>query len=372
LKNKKLSELGKQIESSFKFFVGVYCRSVLVTYVIYYLAYILESMFVQKIRFDEQANLLWIITFCVSFFVTFILGSTERKIERPQSERRLATFGEIFASYIKKNFVWEIVCFVTVVFGSMMFRNLFPFCITYKYTSQTVGFILCSVLTAVMQILGISVAIKSKRPKSSYAPWYKLSLWMGVTFLLFLLFTPTSYGSEPRNIPLFYAFLWIAIITFMVRFLIRVIRLSSYANKLKLHKARDVKCNYFKIPRRCDISYTMRGERVNVAFLYRVEKMARHYFEDAYTIRRFLGMAVSNRSIGRARLSRITSWMEIGEIRLPWREIKENERYILVWKNFPSEIADENSRENTIGNNDLAANKILILKTENFKEYIAK
>jgi hypothetical protein len=223
-----------------------------------------------------------------------------------------------------------------------------------------------------MQIIGIMVAIKSESRKKSYAPWYKLSLLAGVTLVLFILFVPSYHGSEPRNMPLFYVCIWCLIIYVFVKFIVRVARISKYANKLRLRKARDVKCNYFKLRGKSDISYTMSGERINVVFLYRVEKLARHYFEDCYTIRRFLRLGIATRGGGSARMSSIAHWTEIGEIRLPWKEVKDNEKYIVVWKNFPTEIADENSRSNSLGNNDLAAGKILILNMESFKKLISK
>ena len=359
----------KQAESALKFLLDVYCRSTIVTLLFYYLVYVVDALTLQAVKTEQQSMLVWGVSYLVSFVVVFLYESAERKIEVPETSRRVVTTGEIIGHHLSKCFVWELTCFVVVLFSALFLRELFPFSIIVKSTSGVVRFIACATITLVIQFVGIMIAIRSKNYKISYAPWYKLGLLAGITLVFFILFVPSHHGAEPRNMPLFYACVWGAVLYLFIRFIIRASRLSKYANKLKLRKARDVKCNYFKRRGTPDISYTMKGKRINVAFIYRVEKQARHYFEDCQTIRRFFRMGVATRGLA-GRMSSISRWTEISEIRLPWREIKENEKYIVVWKRFPTEIADENSRSSSLGNNDVAAGKILILNIDSFNDFI--
>ena len=362
----------KKAESALKFLLDVYCRATILTLLVYYIVYVVDALTLQAVKTEQQSMLVWGVSYLVSFVVVSLYKSAERKINAPDANRRVVTTGEILAHYFLEYLGYELTYFIFVVFSALFLEELFPYSIIVENTSGAMEFISCAAITLLTQIVGIMIAIRSKNRKSSYAPWYKLGLLAGVTLVFFILFVPSYHGAEPRNMPLFYACVWGAVLYLFIRFIIRASRLSKYANKLKLRKARDVKCNYFKRRGTPDISYTMKGERINVVFLYRIEKQARHYFEDCQTIRRFFRMGVAARGLASGRMSSISRWTEISEIRLPWREIKENEKYIVVWKRFPTEIADENSRSSSLGNNDVAAGKILILNIDSFNSFIQK
>ena len=362
----------KKVESALKFLIDVYCRSTIVTLLLYYLVYVIDALTLRAVKTEQQSMLVWGISYLVSFIVISVYKSAERKINVPNTNRRVMTTGEMLAHYFAEYFGWEITYFIFVVFSALFLEELFPYSIIVENTSGAIEFISCAAITLITQLLGIMIAIRSKSRKLSYAPWYKLGLLAGVTLVFFVLFVPSYHGAEPRNMPLFYACIWGTVIYLFIRFIIRVSRLSKYANKLRLRKARDVKCNYLKLRGKPDISYTMKGERINVVFLYRIEKQARHYFEDCQTIRRFFRMGVATRGMASGRMSGVARWTEISEIRLPWGEIKENEKYIVVWKRFPTEMADENSRNSSLGNNDVAVGKILILNIDTFNDFIKK
>ena len=70
-------DMGKQAESALKFFVDVYCRSIMVTILLYYFVYIVDSITLQAVKTEQHSILVWGISYLVSFFVISLCKSAE-------------------------------------------------------------------------------------------------------------------------------------------------------------------------------------------------------------------------------------------------------------------------------------------------------
>jgi hypothetical protein len=142
---------------------------------------------------------------------------------------------------------------------------------------------------------------------------------------------------------------------------------------LTAKKARDMKFNYLNLPWKSDISYILLGKKYNVSVFFKIKKKARYYFEDENTLTLFVSRRSAFKTrINTANVSKQILWSAVKCVRLPWKkDISESpEEYITVFNQFPTELADNSSREATLGNNDLALGKIHVFNLEGYIDFL--
>lgn len=197
----------------------------------------------------------------------------------------------------------------------------------------------------------------------------KVVLSAGIFFAALLLFIPTSSG-EIRNLPLLLLTTFLIAATFIFRMLKRFSLLVKIKNAAKSMGAQNIQCRYFRLPfnrfGKYDVIFKLGKKRYNIVVLMVFDKRTRYYFRDENIIERYVAMLMFSMGKVRGNYSRRPQWNEKGKIILPWHNLSDDDINILAFSQFPTEVADSNSRTATLGNGDIIFSKIHLCDIKNF------
>ena len=370
IKNKLLAA----IERLFKQTAETYCTSFALTLAVFYL---LDT--VDALSFSISIQSETILTFYrVAFLFFFLVFGTVYSscILTDYEALKNASVKERIKNYFSRNKYLEIL-YITVtallfILLYFIFKDISPFVLLYTTLGETLGFVISIVLISLIRLLGIALTGNLGAGPNPLTFKERMSIFALCFIIYFILFAPVSDDSLPRNLPLFFALIVIFVSSLVCRYLVHIATVVKIANKLRLKKAKDIKCNYFRSPRKNDITYIMNGKRNNLKILFSVDKKARYYFENSSMIRKFFATSLSYRT-GRNLVRTNThavQWHESAPQRLPWKTLNEDENYILLFKHMPTELSDQYSRDRALGTNDMALGKIKINTVKGFSEYV--
>ena len=161
----------------------------------------------------------------------------------------------------------------------------------------------------------------------------------------------------------------------MLGFLRRVAFLLKIRKVLADKGAEAIKCrflpNLFRKKGRYDITCTIYKKKYNIVALSSVRRRMRYYFANENRIERYIATRMAYRpSKAGASVSNGVTWKEKRAVWLPWHELREGEFNAIVFKAFPTEISNSESRNTMLGNGDEVLSGIYVYEFLAFTELI--